>query len=435
MKQLIIFTLLLFTFTINAQESSSMPKLLSLEEAVNFALINNLNQKVLEIDKLSSIEKYNQSRRDILPAVSANASQSVSNSHSDIGGGTSASGSYGISSQMILYNGSQNWNSVRLNSLVSSQEDSKIAQAQNQLTLKVIESFLSILMNDELLKYQQEVEKKSAGQVIQGVVQYKAGQILESDYLLLESQYASDKYNVINTVINRNNAILQLKNVLSLDPSSELNIIPPDTSMTDISNDLPGLDEVIRETLAWLPDLQISQQNIELAALQTKISKGACMPVLSLGGSIGTGYNGGTPALNTQLGNGLNEQLSLTLSIPIWNRGRAKSNVKLNQYNETQTNLQAQQTEYDVRQQLEQEYQNVISAYNRFLASTSKHYAQGEVFRTYGAQFEAGSITAVELLQQQTNYLSALNDYIQNKYSFILNRKVIDVYMGKQIKW
>ena len=435
MKQLIITMLLFFTIFVKAQETPVKPITLSLEQAVNFAISNNINQKVLGIGKLISVEEYLQSKRDILPSLSASASQSLSNSHSDVGGGTSSSGNYGISSQMTLYNGSQNWNAIRLNSLRTSQEDSKIAQALNELTLQVIESFLNILMNDELLKYQQEVEKKSESQLKQGQVQYKAGQILESDYLLLESQYATDKYNVINTMINRNNALLQLKNELSLDPSDVLDIVPPDTSIAGIAMDLPALDEVITKTLEWLPDLQISRQNIQLAALQTRISKGAFLPVLSLGASVGTGYNGGDPSLNTQLENGLNEQVSLTLSVPIWNRGKVKSNVRMNQYYEAQTSLQAQQTEYNVRQQLEQEYQNVISAYNRFLASSAKHYAQGEVFRTYGAQFEAGSITAVDLLQQQTNYLSALNDYIQNKYNFILNRKVIDVYMGIPITW
>lgn len=434
-KQLIFNILLGITINVNAQEGNLKPVSLSLEESVNYALRNNTNQKVLGIEKLSSVEKYNQSKRDLLPGLSLSVSQALNNSQADPGGGTSASGNLGINSQMTLYNGSQNWNSIRASRLEAVQQDSKIAQAQNDLTIKVIESFLNVLMNDELLKYQQEVEKTSSEQVNQGAAQYKAGQILESDYLLLESQFATDKYNVINTEINRNNSLLQLKNYLSLDPSVELTIVPPDTAVSNTDLELPSFDKVIEETLGWLPDIQISLQNIELAALQTKICKGAYLPAISLGASAGTGYNGGTPSLNTQLGNGMNEQVSLTLSVPIWNKGKTKSNIKLNKYYEAQTLLQAQQTEYDVRQQLEQEYQNVISAHNRFLASTAKHFAQGEVFRTYGVQFVAGSITAVELLQQQTNYLSALNDYIQNKYSYILNRKVIDVYMGMKIKW
>jgi outer membrane protein TolC len=48
-------------------------------------------------------------------------------------------------------------------------------------------------------------------------------------------------------------------------------------------------------------------------------------------------------------------------------------------------------------------------------------------------QFNYGKITTVDLLQQQNNYLNALNTYIQNKYSLVLQRKVLDVYMGKEI--
>ena len=41
-----------------------------------------------------------------------------------------------------------------------------------------------------------------------------------------------------------------------------------------------------------------------------------------------------------------------------------------------------------------------------------------------------GSITAADLLTQQNNYLSALNTYMQNKYSFVLQRKILDILMG-----
>ena len=40
----------------------------------------------------------------------------------------------------------------------------------------------------------------------------------------------------------------------------------------------------------------------------------------------------------------------------------------------------------------------------------------------------------MELLQQQDRYLSALNDYLQNKYSYLLAEKQLDIYTGKEIK-
>ena len=56
-------------------------------------------------------------------------------------------------------------------------------------------------MNQELLAYQEEVAKTSEEQLKQGEIQYQVGKIMESDYLLLKAQYASDQYTIKNTKI------------------------------------------------------------------------------------------------------------------------------------------------------------------------------------------------------------------------------------------
>ena len=80
-----------------------------------------------------------------------------------------------------------------------------------------------------------------------------------------------------------------------------------------------------------------------------------------------------------------------------------------------------------------QAYRNVVSAYNAFKVSEVKENAYGKSFEAYNTQYRYGKITTVELLQQQNNYLNALNTYIQNKYSLLMKRKILDVYMGKKI--
>ena len=83
------------------------------------------------------------------------------------------------------------------------------------------------------------------------------------------------------------------------------------------------------------------------------------------------------------------------------------------------------------RQTIVQEYKNMISTYNKYNVSKQTKDAYLKSFESYNVQFQYGSITAVELLQQQNSYLNALNNFIQNKYSFILQRKIMDIYMGK----
>ena len=51
----------------------------------------------------------------------------------------------------------------------------------------------------------------------------------------------------------------------------------------------------------------------------------------------------------------------------------------------------------------------------------------------YNVKFKMGAIVITDLLQQQDNYISAINDYIQAKYSFLLSRKILDVYTGEAV--
>ena len=264
----------------------------------------------------------------------------------------------------------------------------------------------------------------------QGKQQFKAGTILESDYLLLESQYATDQYNVTNTEISRTNNLLTLKNLLSLSPAQSLEIIAPDTSVIHTMSQMPALNDVLAISMQTMPDLQITKYNVSIAQSDIKLSKAGYLPSLSLGAGIATGYNStNNRGWGTQLGKNFNEQASLTLSIPIFSKSRNKANVEQSKIVLKQAELQQSQTELNVMQQVEQEYQNMLSAYSKYGASDIKQNAYKASFDAYGAQFKAGSITTVDLLLQQNNYISALNDYIQSKYTFILNRKILDVYM------
>lgn len=420
----------------NIASSSNTTLSLTLEQCINYALQNNLDRQSLDLTKSSKEISYSQSKQERLPSVSASASQGVTNTpNTDADKSTVFNGSYGVNANMTIYNGGTINNTIEQNKLTYEQTDYQNKQYDNELTIKVIQSFLSVLGNDELLKLQQTLLKTSEEQMLQGKVQLSAGQILESDYLLLESQYASDKYNVVNTEITRNNSLLTLKNLLSLPPSQSLDIINPDTAVIHTLSDFPSLDEVIEVSLQTLPDLQISKYNVLIAETDIKLSKAGYIPKLSLGAGVGASYN--TMSGNSwgsQLSKSFNEQASLTLSIPIFSNNRNKANVQQSQIRLKQAELQQSQTELNIMQQLEQEYQNMVSAYSKYTASDIKQNAYKASFNAYGEQFKAGAITAVDLLLQQNNYISALNDYIQSKYTFILDRKILDVYMDIPVK-
>lgn len=425
MKRFILLTLC-FSYMLSAEAQTIK---LTLEEAINYALRHNFAQQSMLLDKRIEENTLEQSKLELLPDLNAGLTQNFSNSES---AKNNWNGNYNLSASVMLYQGGKNMNAIKLNKLFVSQSDTKISQAQNDLATQVIQAFLEVIMNEELYGYLQLVAKTSTQQMKEGAIKCENGQILKSDYLLLKAQAATDRYNVVNTKTSRDNSLLKLKTLLSMDEKQTPEVVAPTyDQLTELN--VPSLAELIERTFEWFPDLEIARQNITISELNIKQARTSGIPSLSLGGSLASGYNSGAGGYTKQLDNRFNQQAGVTLSIPIWNKGRTKSQVRQASFQLKQSKLQQSSTQLELRQQLEQEYNSVTSGYLKYQTSAERSEAYRQSAEAYRKQYEQGEITVVEMLQQETNYLSALNDYIQNKYSYMLNRKILDVYMGVKI--
>lgn len=400
-------------------------------EAHNFSIQSaNINISTSELN-------LKQAKLNIAPSVSASASQNVNfgNYEKSVGW----SGNYGINAGMTLFNGLSNANKIKQSKLGVEQSELQLESNKNNIRVSVIQAFLSVMMNEELLNYQQKVLNSSNEQMEQGRQQLEVGQILESDYKMLQAQYTSDLYNIENTKNNIQSNYLTLKNLLSMDPSTKLSIVFPDSATLFKSLDLPSLQELIDRSTNYLPELKMSENDITSAEYDVKIQKANFYPTLSASAGISTGYNGSNltspnTGWGTQLWHGLGENIGLNLSIPIYQRGSVRNNVKLAEYRVEQLELEHKETEYQVNQDLQKSYLDVASAQNDFVAAEAKTDAYLANYKTYSMRFKYGSVTAVDLIQQQTNFLNQLNNYMQAKYSYVLRRKILDVYMGIPVK-
>jgi len=412
-----------------AQNSPSAVYRFSLEDCLNYAFGNNISLQTMKLNEESQQIDYQQSKKERLPSVSASLGETVS-AGKDFNG--TFGGNANISASVPLYQGGKIANAVEQSRLRGELVQTQTSQYENTLTINILQAFLTVLGNEELLRYQQNVVTASEEQFRQGKAQYQYGQILESDYLLLEAQLANDRNSELNTRISRDNGLLSLKSLLSMPVTDSLSIISPDTTAILAMSILPSQEEALTRASLTLPDLKISQYNIDIANTGLKISKAGYLPTLSLHGSLGTGHSDFTD-YGTQLSDRFNEQVGLSLSIRIFDNNRTKSKVTQSRIALQQAELDKRQTELDIQQAVITEYQDVKAAYNKYQTTNIRQNAYSKTFDVYRAQFRAGSITAVDLLQQQNNYISAMNDFIQSKYEFILKRKILDVYTGMQI--
>jgi len=425
----------LFLFAINllfAQENTAQQSF-TLEECLRYAESNNFSLQSANIDIASSELNLKQAKENIAPSISASMTQNFSfgNYEKSVGWG----GNYGINAGMTLFNGLSNVNKIKQSNLNVEQSQLQLESSKNDLRISVIQAFLAIMMNEDMLVYQQQVLASSKEQMDHGEQQLAVGQILESDYKMLQAQYTSDLYNIENTKHKIQSNYLTLKNLLSIDPTREISIIRPDSATLFKNLELPPLQELIERSMNYLPELKILENEITSAEYDVKIQKANYYPTLTASAGISTGYNNSNltspnTSWGTQLWHRLGENIGLNLNIPIYQRSTVRHNVQQAQYRASQVELEQKEALYKVNQELQQSYLDVATAQNDFIAAEAKKDAYMANYKTYSLRFRYGSVTAVDLIQQQTNFLNQLNNFMQSKYSYVLKRKILDVYMG-----
>ncbi|MBR6437876.1 MAG: TolC family protein [Bacteroidales bacterium] len=428
---LLALAFLTMTQTIVAQEADYEGKnyQFSLEDCLRFAFSNSYDRKSMELSAESQEVTYEQSKQSRLPSVSASASETYSNNKN----GSNYSGNLGLGASVVIYQGGNINKTIKQNRLNRERSDIQLQQYDNQLSVQILQAFLTVLSNNELLEYQEVVLNSSRAQMKQGQERYKVGSILESDMLLLEAQYISDSSNVIDTRISLDNSIMSLKVLLSMDPLDNLQIIQPNTeSLDNLAESLPTEEIALEMALEAYPTLKLSEYDILLAENNISLAKTGFRPSLNANANIGTGHTD-FDDVGQQFDDRFNQSVGISLSIPIYSRGQNKANVKRSKIALEQARLDYEQKQLDVRQTVSLAYRNVVSAYNAYKSSELKETAYSKSFKAYEVQFQYGKITTVELLQQQNNYLNVLNTFIRNKYTLVLQRKILDVYMGKEI--
>jgi len=433
MRQLFIGCLFLSSLTYSAaQDITRADYRFSLEQCITYAFANSYTRQSMKLSEQSTKEVYDLSKYQRYPNLSASLSERLNHSK-----GTPASnwnGSYGINSNVTLYQGGTITRSIEQNKLQANQAELQTQQYDQNLVVQILQAFLSVLGNQELLKYQEAVVTTSAEQLKQGEARWKAGSVLESDYLLLKAQDANAKSNVVNTKTNIVNSLIMLKNFLSMDPMEDLEIVYPSDQELDALALLPPQEVALQKCLDTSPSLKLSQNTIDIANNSLLLAKAGYYPTLSLGGSLGSGHSPNYSDYGTQLSNNFNQQIGITLSIPIFDNYRTKTQITQNKTALAQAELNKKDQQLSLSQTLVQEYQNVISLYSQYKANDISQDAYYKTYLAYKARFNAGAATVVDLLQQQNNYLNALNGFIQSKYGFLLNRKILDVYMGEEVK-
>lgn len=423
------FWLLLIALPLQAQEKWT------LEQCLDYALKNNIQVKKTQLSQQSAQINLNQAKNNRLPSVNGSVSANMNNGSvinqitNQRINQTAYTNTMGISASVSLFQGGAlNLREQRTNLLLE-QSELYTEEAKNNIRLSVIEAYLQALYAYEGIAIAENTVLSSAEEVKRAKIRYENGAIARLELADVETQHATNQYNVVSSKNQYETQVLTLKQLLELAPEVDFQIaiLPTD----DLLQIVPDKEEVFRLAKQNLPDLKIYDIQKEVAEKDIKIAKAGSLPSLSLVAGLNTGYSSlATYNYKTQLDNNFGQTVGLSLNIPIFSKNQNKNNVKLAKITLEDNELDRIQAEKTLYSKIETAWQNATTRQAQQEASKTARDNAKLAYELASKKFEFDSLTSTELAVIRNSYLNAEQTYLQNKYMAILYQQLLKVYQG-----
>jgi outer membrane protein len=453
----------------------------SLEKCINYAVENNISVKQRQLQVESATSSLQQSREArFVPQVSASATQALRTGRSidpftnqfvtQSVNSTSAS----LNANLVLFNGFATTNTIKQNEINLKANNLDVEQAKRDIALNVANAYLQVLLAEELEEASKAQVEVSKAQLERTEKLFRAGAIAEVQVLNLKSQLANDEVNVVTARNQVSLAKLNLMQQMNLPATEGINIEKVKTETLINEYDKVSSQQIYE--IAEKTQLNIQSADLRIQSFEKSIdlARAGLFPTLTLGAGFSSAYSSAAPdqlfrpdgtsrlelvpigfvanSFDTvftlrSIPNGrfvengfLNQMdfnrssfVALSLNIPIYSQGRNRNALTQARIQQKNQSYQAQLLRQQLRQTIEQAYNDMRVAQSTYEARLKQVEALETNFKAVEARFNAGASNAVDYNLAKLNLDQAKANLIRAKYEYIFRIKVLDFYSNKPI--
>jgi len=452
-------------------------KIWTLEECINYALENNLDIKKQLLTVETNKSTLLQSKLGMLPDLNANATnvwnfgQTIDQYTNTFATNTVRSNNFYIQSGFTIFSGLQKFNTVKQNQLNLLASKYNLDVLKNDISLSVAGYYLDILFNLELLDVAREQLRITKAQVVRISKMVEAGASAKGDLLNIQAQQSAEELALIEAENRLNISNLSLQQLIDLPVTRDFIVEKPALKTVEAPKELITPEIIFEHALKIRPEIKSAELNVKSAQKYVAITRGSVTPVLSFGGSWGTGYSGAAqeldptipPVIKTenigisqishdtvlgifeqssyrirsfkdQMKVNENQSLGFYLSVPIFNGWQGRTAISKAKILAHQAELDLDIKIRDLRKLIEQAYADAVASLKKYNSSQEKVKAQEESFKYTSQKFDVGMMTSFDYNNSKKDLTKAQSDLLQAKYDFIFKTTILDFYMGNPIR-
>lgn len=445
----------------------------TLQKCISTAINNNLQVQQSNINVKISEVNLKQSKDNRLPTINASTGQGLSFGRGiDPYTNTAINqqigfNNLGISSGIVVFNGWQQLNTIRQQEHLLNADKMTVEANKENLTLNVILAYLQVLSNQELLVLANNQIEVTQTQIQKTQKLITAGILPETNLIDLKAQLANDELSAVNAKNNLADAKLSLLQLMNLSPKEPIEVEP--IQVKDIVFYQTTTEEVYQKAIENQSFIKANQYRLSAAEKAIDIAKGIKYPVITFNTGLSTNYSsaarrsvasGEIVEANTGLYVPLNgsrfpvmvaqpqttienigyfSQMALNrnfsfnfqVRIPILNAYNVRNRMNLANLNRENLLYTDKINRQQLRQNIEQAYNTMNAAFQRYGSIQKQVDAQTEAFLTAERKFDIGTINSMDYNLAKTNLDRAKLNLIQAKYDYLLRMRILDFYQNK----
>ena len=449
---LILMGLLLsFTLTMHAQNKPVVIKKWTLVDCINYAFENNIQIKRQEIVSKISVNNFSQSKFNVLPSLGAGFNHSQTFGRSiDVATNqfidqNNYSGSLGAQAVLVVFNGFRNVNSILSRKYALAANELQVNKTKDEIVLNIATSYLQILFSQELVQVAQSQLAVTEQQVEKTKKLVEVGNKAMGDLMTIEAQASTEKMNVTTASNNLKLSYLNLGQLLDLDSVTDFDIVVPENLVVSQGTVLQSVDNVYAQAESSRPDVRLAEYMAKSSEKDLAVAKASRYPQLSLDGQLytyysqallapipSTGYPGRT--IIDQFKGNVSKEIGLSLNIPIFSRRTIERDISNAKLNVLDAQYRVRQSKLDLYKAIQQAHADALASYDKYQSSLESVKANEEAFSYAEQKYNVGLVSSVDYNIAKNNLTKAKSDLIQAKYEYIFKTRILDFYMGNDIK-
>lgn len=450
-----------------------------LKACVEYAMENNLQVRLSEVQAKLAAESGKQNKLSRIPTLGFSGSTSLNSGLNQNPITFSQETQTYIAAGMQLQSSADIFNFFSKQHAVAAAEWETMAAAATvdklkyDVALTVANLYLQILLAKEQEKIAAVQTEQTRAQLDNTRKLVKAGSLPELNAAQLEAQLSQDSVNFISARGNTEQSILTMKKSMALDPAAAFEIAtPPVASIpTEALADLQP-EFVYRLAIANQPLQKVNQFKLKAAEQSSLASKSALLPTLGAFASLGTSFFNkaqqitGTKLIFNPIGNvsvnntvydvyplspysiplygksSFSHQLSdnfrqvagLSLSVPIFSGNQLRSNYERSRLTLRSVQIQQENDNYQLKQDIYQAYNAAVISLQKFNASRRTVETSEKTFQFAEKRYSVGMLSTFDLITAQNNLFRAKLEYSLNEFDYVFKLKVLEYYKGLGIK-